>query len=106
MGEQADADKPFNKPGRYYLKLALEDSSEKELYNATGGQPYTSEMQVEILGRGRDEKDPQAQQDPALPAGTITPEEPPSTALLALVGGGLAALGFGAGAVFLWRRRA
>ena len=34
------------------------------------------------------------------------PEEPPSTALLALVGGGLAALGFGAGAVFLWRRRA
>ena len=106
VGEQADADKPFNQPGRYYLKLALEDSSEKELYNATGGQPYTSEMQVEVLGRGRDEKDPQAQQDPELPAGTITPEEPPSTALLALVGGGLAALGFGAGAVFLWRRRA
>ena len=107
VGEQADADAPFSKPGRYYLKLTLEDSSDKALYNATGGRPYTSEMQVEVLGRGRDEKEPkQDPQDPGLPQGTITPEEPPGTALLAGVGGGLAVFGFAAGAVALWRRRA
>ena len=39
------------------------------------------------------------------PAGVASPNEPPATALLVLVGGGLAALGF-AGAVALRRRRA
>jgi von Willebrand factor type A domain len=105
VGDQADADAAFAKPGRYYLKLSFEDNDSKDLYNATGGQPYTSEMAVEILGRGRGER-PNKQGDEKLPEATITPQEPPSTPLLAAVGGGLAAFGFAAGALLLWRRRA
>ena len=63
-------------------------------------------MAVEVLGRGRDEKAPEKPAEAKLPEGTITPEEPPSAALLAGVGGGLAALGFGAAALAMWRRRA
>ena len=105
VGSQTAADASFAKPGRYYLKLKLEDSPDKALYNATGGQPYTSEMAVEVLGRGRDEK-PAKGEDKQLPAASITPEEPPSSGLLAGVGGGLAIVGFAAGALALWRRRA
>jgi hypothetical protein len=105
VGAQAGPDAPFSKPGRYYLKLTLEDSPDKALYGATGGQPYTSEMAVEILGRGRAEKQPE-KAGVKLPGETITPEEPPSTALLAAVGGGLAAFGFGAAALAMWRRKA
>lgn len=105
VGEQAAADAPFSKPGRYYLKLTFEDTTDKQLYNATGGQPYTSEMAVEILGRGRKEPPPKTEpsSDPATPA---APQEPPGAPVLAGVGGGLAALGFAIGAVLLWRRRA
>ena len=102
VGGQAAADAPFSKPGRYYLKLSLEDSTDKALFNATGGQPYTSEMSVEVLGRGREEKQPQTAKTEAVD----TPDEPPSAPLLAGVGGGLAAAGFAGGALMLWRRRA
>ena len=103
VGGQAAADAPFSKPGRYYLKLGLEDSTDKALFNATGGQPYTSEMSVEVLGRGREEK----QQPTATKTEAVdTPDEPPSAPLLAGVGGGLAAAGFAGGALLLWRRRA
>ena len=105
VGDQADADAAFAKPGRYYLKLSFEDNDSKDLYNATGGKPYTSEMAVEILGRGRGEKAPERpKQTPS--DSTIATQEPPSTPLLAAVGGGLAAVGFAAGALLLWRRRA
>ena len=90
--------------GALLLKLKLQDSPDKALYSATGGQPYTSEMAVEVLGRGRDET-PAKGKDRPLPAASITPEEPPSSALLAGVGGGLAIAGFAAGALALWRRR-
>ena len=102
--DQAAPDASFAKPGRYYLKLKLEDSADKGLFNATGGQPYTSEMAVEILGRARDEQQPKPK-GAQPPTAAITPQEPPSSALLAVVGGGLAALGFAAGALVLWRRR-
>ncbi|HET6546841.1 MAG TPA: hypothetical protein VFG79_00200, partial [Solirubrobacter sp.] len=108
VGEQADPDEPFSKPGRYYLKVSLEDSDDKMLYDATGGRPYTSELAVEVLGRGKGEPPPKPQEEPersGLPAASSTPEEPPSAALLAGVGGGLAALGFAGGAMALWRRR-
>jgi hypothetical protein len=103
VGEQADADAPFSKPGRYYLKLTFEDNGTKDLYNATGGKAYTSEMTVEILGRGRKEK--QSGTKVELPAADL-PEQPPKAALLAAVGGGLAGLGFAAAALAMWRRKA
>ena len=106
VGDQADENASFSKPGRYYLKLTLEDSSDKALFDATGGQPYTSEMAVEILGRGRDEKQTGKEpEDTKLESVVSGPEEPPGTPLLAGVGGGLAAFGFAAGALALWRRR-
>ena len=58
VGEQAEPDAPFTKPGRYYLKLALEDTSDKAALQRHRRQPYTSEMAVEVLGRGRNEKQP------------------------------------------------
>jgi hypothetical protein len=104
VGDQAAADAPFSKPGRYYLKLTFEDTASKALYDATGGQPYTSEMAIEVLGSGRDEKAPERKNeiDVTQPG---QPEEPPAPALLTGVGGGLAVLGFAGGAVVLWRRR-
>ena len=42
----------------------------------------------------------------ASPRPSTRPNEPPSTPLLAGVGGGLAGLGFAGGALVLWRRRA
>ena len=56
VGEQAEPDATFTKPGRYYLKLGFEDTSDKALFNATGGSPYTSEMAVEVFGRAREEE--------------------------------------------------
>ena len=53
VGEQADPDEPFSKPGRYYLAVKLDDSDDKARYEATGGKPYTSELAVEVLGRRR-----------------------------------------------------
>ena len=51
VGAQADPDARFSQPGRYYLKLALKDTDAKDLFNATGGQPYPVELAVEVLGR-------------------------------------------------------
>jgi hypothetical protein len=113
VGGQADPDEPFSQPGRYYLKLALEDTDAKDLFNATGGQPYPVELAVEVLGRhggapapskGPQPKGSDSSSGPT-PAGVASPNEPPATALLVLIGGGLAALGF-AGGVALRRRRA
>jgi hypothetical protein len=84
-------------PGRYYIKLALKDSNAKDLFNATGGQPYPVELAVEVLGRqggnpgASKGPQPKAPSGPT-PAGVASPNEPPATALLVLVGGGLAAL--------------
>ena len=103
VGAQAASDATFSKPGRYHLKLTFEDGSDKQLFNATGGAPYTSEMAVEVIGRAREEDTPGDTIEVSLPG---VPEEPPSTPLLAGVGGALAVVGFGAGALVLWRRRA
>jgi Mg-chelatase subunit ChlD len=108
VGGQADSSQPFSQPGRYYVKLALKDSSSKDLFQATGGQAYPVELDVEVLGRHGGNpaasKGPQPKGGPT-PASVDAPNEPPATALLVLVGGGLAALGF-AGGVALRRRRA
>ncbi len=112
VGSQADPNQPFSQPGRYYLKLRLNDTGDKALFNATGGQPYAAELAVTVLGRkpGAPPPTPQEQKNDkgnSLPdlSGSAGPQEPPSTALLALVGGGLAALGFSVGALTWWRRR-
>ena len=110
VGGQADSNQPFSQPGRYYIKLALKDSNAKDLFDATGGQPYPVELAVEVLGRHGGNPGPSKGPQPKAPsgptpAGVASPNEPPATALLVLVGGGLAALGF-AGAVALRRRRA
>ena len=47
------------------------------------GSRYTSEMAVEMLGRGRDEKPAKTRGQAAARGRSITPEEPPSSALLA-----------------------
>ncbi|HEX5898053.1 MAG TPA: VWA domain-containing protein [Solirubrobacteraceae bacterium] len=109
VGAQADPGARFSQPGRYYLKLALKDTDAKDLFNATGGQPYPVELAVEVLGRHggapAPSKGPQPGSGGPTPAGIAAPNEPPATALLVLVGGGLAAVGF-AGGVALRRRRA
>jgi len=111
VGEQAAAEQPFSTPGRYYLKHELKDTSDKALFNATGGRPYEVEMAVEILGRRGGAIAP-PQEGSSEPAGAVRetrtagPADPPSPALLALVGGGVAVFGFGAGAAALRRRRA
>ena len=110
VGGQAEPSQPFSQPGRYYVKLALKDTNSKDLFQATGGQPYPVELDVEVLGRhggnpgSSKGPQPQGSSGPA-PATVDAPNAPPATALLILVGGGLAALGF-AGGVALRRRRA
>jgi hypothetical protein len=112
VGGQADPDEYFSQPGRYYIKLTLKDTDAKDLFQATGGQPYPVELAIEVLGRhggnpapskGPAPKGTQPSSGPT-PAGVAAPNEPPATALLVLIGGGLAALGF-AGGVALRRRR-
>lgn len=107
VGEQAAEGQPFAEPGRYYLKVGFEDSSEKSLYNATGGQPYEAELAVDVLGRTGKEPGKQEPPEPeATPVqASFTPQAPPSAALLTLVGGGLAAAGFAGAAVISVRRR-
>jgi Mg-chelatase subunit ChlD len=113
VGQQANPDEPWSKPGRYYVKLEFKDDSEKDLFNATGGQPYAVELQISVLGRRGGVPSPAATPtgkptpaptSPAVPA-VATPRQPPSAALLGAVGFGLAAVGFGAGAGAWWRRR-
>jgi Ca-activated chloride channel family protein len=105
VGEQADAGAKFSEPGRYYLKVGFKDSSEKSLFNATGGQPYDAELAVEVLGRSGDKaKDPEATPTPVDPA-SFTPQEPPSAGVLTVAGGGLAAAGFAAAVALGLRRR-
>jgi hypothetical protein len=105
VGAQADSSQPFSKPGRYYLKLALEDSSDKALFNAMGGKPVDAELAVEVLGRkgGKPAQEPEPAK--ATPQPANTPNEPPSPAVLTLVGGGLAAAGFAGAGVLSFRRR-
>ena len=111
VGGQADPDAYFSQPGRYYIKVALKDTDAKDLFQATGGQPYPVELAVEVLGRHGGNPAPSKGPQPKgagpsgpTPAGVATPNEPPATALLILIGGGLAGLGF-AGGVALRRRR-
>jgi hypothetical protein len=99
---------PFSQPGRYYLKLGLKDSADKALYNVTGGQPYPVELAVTVLGRhGGNPSPTKGPTPPRAPAesAVAAPNKPPATALLVLVGGGLAALGFVAGGAVLRARR-
>jgi hypothetical protein len=116
VGDQADPNQPFSQPGRYYLRLKFTDNSDKALFNATGGQPYAVELQVAVLGRRGGVPSPAttptsrpaaANPTPAGPAppAVVTPQQPPSGALLAAVGFGLAGIGFGGGAGVWWRRR-
>jgi hypothetical protein len=109
VGAQAASDMPFSQPGRYYLKLGLKDSADKALYNVTGGQPYPVELAITVLGRHGGNPSPSKGPTPSSggpePAGVAAPNEPPATALLVLVGGGLAALGFFAGGAMLRARR-
>ncbi len=109
VGAQAAADEPFSQPGRYYLRLELDDTDDKALYNATGGQPYEVEMAVEVLGRRGGSVPPPSgkpgKPDTEGPKPAPGPAEPPAPALLTLVGGGVAALGFGGGLAAVRRRR-
>jgi hypothetical protein len=109
VGAQAASDKAFSQHGRYYLKLGLKDSADKALYNVTGGQPYPVEPAITVLGRHGGNPSPSKGPTPSSggpePAGVAAPNEPPATALLVLVGGGLAALGFFAGGAMLRARR-
>jgi hypothetical protein len=109
VGAQAASDMPFSQPGRYYLKLGLKDSADKALYNVTGGQPYPVELAIAVLGRHGGNPSPSKGPAPSSggpePAGVAAPNEPPATALLLLIGGGLAALGFFAGGAVLRARR-
>ena len=50
-GAQAASDQPYSQPGRYYLKLKLQDTDAKDLFNVTGGQPYPVELAIAVLGR-------------------------------------------------------
>ncbi|HEX5899855.1 MAG TPA: hypothetical protein VFY32_10700, partial [Solirubrobacteraceae bacterium] len=112
VGGQADPHEYFSQPGRYYIKVALKDTDAKDLFQATGGQPYPVELAVEVLGRHGGNPGPSKGPQPKgaapsggpTPAGVAAPNEPPATALLILIGGGLAVLGF-AGGVALRRRR-
>jgi len=111
VGAQAAPDAPFSKPGRYYLKLKLNDSDDKTLFDATGGRPYEVELAVEVLGRkgGTTPPPEEGSSSPAdaLPGDTVSARtEPPAPALLGLVGGGLAALGLGGGLAVRRRRGA
>jgi Mg-chelatase subunit ChlD len=110
VGAQADPGASFSQPGRYSLKIWLKDTDDKGLFNATGGQPYPLELAVTVLGRHGANPSPAKRADPApqgpAPAAAVSANEPPSTALLVLVGGGLAALGFAGGAALRRRARA
>ena len=105
VGEQAEEGQPFSKPGRYYLKVGFEDSSEKALYNLTGGKPYDAELAVEVLGRSGKAAGEGARAEGDACAGLIRPERAAERGILTLVGGGLAAAGFAGAAVFTFRRR-
>jgi hypothetical protein len=111
VGAQAESDMPFSQPGTYYLKLRLNDTNDKALFDVTGGQPYPVELSVAVLGRRGGNPAPPKGPKPTsssrgpTPAGVASPNEPPATALLILIGGGLAALGFAGGAALRARRR-
>jgi Mg-chelatase subunit ChlD len=113
VGAQAASDMPFSQPGTYYLKLALKDTPDKALFDVTGGQPYPVELALAVLGRHGGNPAPSKGSKPSgpkpnagpTPAGVASPNEPPATALLLLIGGGLAALGFAGGAALRARRR-
>jgi hypothetical protein len=110
VGAQAASDMPFSQPGTYYLKLSLRDSDDKALFDVTGGRPYPTELAVTVLGRHGGNPAPSKGSRPgpspgAAAASVASPNTPPATILLVLVGGGLAALGFAAGAGALRARR-
>jgi hypothetical protein len=104
VGQQAAATAPFSRPGRYRLRLKLQDTGAKDLYDVTGGQPYEVELAVEVLGRRGGDPAPSNGPRPPTPA-AIAPNEPPATLLLVVIAGGLAALGFAGGAALLGRGR-
>jgi hypothetical protein len=113
VGDQVDPDQPWSHPGRYYVRLRFKDNDQKSLYNATGGQAYPVELQIAVLGRRNGvpppSVTPSAKPTPTptvvTPPAVVAPQQPPSVALLLAIGGGLAAVGFGAGAGAWWRRR-
>jgi hypothetical protein len=111
VGAQAASDQPFSQPGTYFLKLKLNDSSDKALFDVTGGQPYPVELAITVLGRhganpsAAGPKPGRPNRGPTAPS-VATPNKPPATILLVLIGGGLAAAGFLAGGAALRRRRA
>ena len=85
VGEQAEPRTPFSKPGRYYLKLALEDSSDKALYNATGGQPYRRRARDRgARAQGRGKAGRRSPSDRRHRSRSTRPNEPPSAAVLTL----------------------
>lgn len=111
VGEQLDPDATFRKPGRYYLRVRLEDSNAKELFDQLDGRPAKLELLVSVLGREGGEVKASgsgAAEDGAArpPTGASPTSEEPSSLVLALVALGAAALGAGAGAAALRRRRA
>ena len=81
VGEQADADAPFSKPGRYYLKLALEDSTRQGALQRDRRQAVHAELSVEVLGRRAASREA-AEAGEATPQAVDTPDEPPSPAVL------------------------
>jgi Ca-activated chloride channel family protein len=55
VGDQAPAPggdpTDFSKPGRYYLRVTLEDNSSKDLFTKLEGKPVPLELLVSVLGR-------------------------------------------------------
>jgi hypothetical protein len=103
--------RPALLPARALLHQARAQGLQREGPLQRDRRPaYPVELAVEVLGRHGANPSPSKGPQPKAPsgptpAGVASPNEPPATALLVLVGGGLAALGF-AGAVALRRRRA
>ena len=107
VGGQADADQPFSKPGRYYLKLALKDSDEKDALQRH--RRPALRRRARDRGARPQRRQPAASKEPEA-AGDAErrrrrAERAADAAVLTLVGGGLAAAGFAGAGVLTFRRR-
>lgn len=105
-GESAE-ESGYGLPGDYYLKVSLDDSSSKGLFDFAGGRPFGLELRVDVLGRKGGAPPPPDDQGGG-PVGRTEPDERgPDGLTVGLVTLGLGAVGAAAGAAggLAWRRR-